>query len=103
MEKSKTFNVGGSRFTLSHAELEVVTGSRVCNEEFLKGFNREKPEEVYFDRNPQAFEAVVNFCKTGYLHLPNVSQNIFWLFFIKANRNQVKTSNTPIEKYLWTP
>ncbi len=73
MEKSRTFNVGGSRFTLSQAEVEFIAGSKLCNEEFLKGFEREKPEEFYFDRSPQAFQAVVNFCKTGFLHLPNVS------------------------------
>ena len=69
-----TLNVGGTRFEITSTTLDnVPDGSgKLANMKSL--FQTEGPhsDEYYFDRDPEAFESIINYCRSGFLHVPLV-------------------------------
>ncbi|XP_067653166.1 potassium voltage-gated channel protein Shaw-like [Haliotis asinina] len=64
------FNVGGSRFETYRSTLTSLPFSPLADEDFLKKHYREDKKEYFFDRDPDVFKAILNYLRTGELHLP---------------------------------
>ncbi|XP_064613157.1 potassium voltage-gated channel protein Shaw-like [Liolophura sinensis] len=65
-----TLNVGGAIFQTSYSTLRNIPNTRLCTlaEELPKAYQG-KPR-YFFDRNPQLFNFILDFYRTGELHLP---------------------------------
>ncbi|XP_067653644.1 potassium voltage-gated channel protein Shaw-like [Haliotis asinina] len=64
------FNVGGSQFETYRSTLNRLPFSPLADEDFLKKHYREDRKEYFFDRDPDVFKAILNYLRTGELHLP---------------------------------
>lgn len=66
-----SFNVGGTRFTTTWETLQRVPGTK------LSGlYGEDRRAEYYFDRNPSVFGCILDYYRTGVIHLPeNVCGN----------------------------
>ena len=70
MQGRLTFHIGGTR-------LETYTSTIVdrCGQKWLSQLiaraERLGPEEYFIDRNPVIFSCVLDYCRTGYLHVPH--------------------------------
>ncbi|KAJ0066434.1 hypothetical protein NL108_013054 [Boleophthalmus pectinirostris] len=67
-------NVGGSRFSLSAQMLAPFPGTRLgrvafCPQEALELCDDFRENEFFFDRNAQTFQYILNFYRTGHLHV----------------------------------
>ncbi|XP_033836720.2 potassium voltage-gated channel subfamily V member 1 [Periophthalmus magnuspinnatus] len=67
-------NVGGSRFALSAQMLAPFPDTRLgrmvfCPEEALDLCDDFRENEFFFDRNSQTFQYILNFYRTGHLHV----------------------------------
>ncbi|KAH3860063.1 potassium voltage-gated channel subfamily C member 3-like [Dreissena polymorpha] len=66
------FNVGGVRFQTSKET--ILKGKervgQLCNEKFLDNF-RDCDNTYFFDRDPNMFQSILNYIRTGELHLPS--------------------------------
>ncbi|XP_046364479.1 potassium voltage-gated channel protein Shaw-like [Haliotis rufescens] len=65
-----TFNVGGSQFETYRSTLNRLPFSPLGDEDFLKKHYREDRKDYFFDREPDVFKAILNYLRTGELHLP---------------------------------
>ena len=65
-----TINVGGQSFVTLQKTLERVPNSRLAQLNKDDHHYDEKRDEYYFDRSPRLFELIMNFYRTGELHLP---------------------------------
>ncbi|XP_041366712.1 uncharacterized protein LOC121381460 [Gigantopelta aegis] len=65
------FNIGGTRFETYRNTLHRLPNSPLANEEFLQKHYRENHKEYFFDRDPDVFKAIMNYLRTGELHLPS--------------------------------
>ncbi|KAL5019910.1 hypothetical protein ScPMuIL_002802 [Solemya velum] len=65
------FNIGGTRFETYRSTLYKIPRSPLANEEFLKRHFREEKGDYFFDRDPDVFKALLNYLRTGELHIPS--------------------------------
>lgn len=65
-----TLNVGGAIFQTSYSTLKNIPNTRLCTlaEELPEAYQGER--RYFFDRNPQLFNFILDFYRTGELHLP---------------------------------
>ncbi|XP_012944267.1 potassium voltage-gated channel subfamily C member 3 [Aplysia californica] len=68
-----TFNVGGVVFQTSEATVKKSTNDsfKLADPEFLNSYYDAKRKEYFFDRDPEVFRSVLNYWRTGSLHLPS--------------------------------
>ena len=64
------FNVGGKLFECLAKTLKRYPDSRLAHLDKNTDDNLHAPEDYFFDRNPIIFEAVLEACRTGELHVP---------------------------------
>ena len=69
-----TLNVGGTRFEITSTSLDNVPDGAGKLANLKRLFQTEAPhsDEYYFDRDPEAFESIINYCRCGFLHVPLV-------------------------------
>ena len=69
-----TLNVGGRRFDITSATLSNVPdgAGKLANLKRLLQTEENCSGEYYFDRDPEAFETIINYCRSGFLHVPLV-------------------------------
>ncbi|GFN75454.1 potassium voltage-gated channel protein shaw [Plakobranchus ocellatus] len=67
------FNVGGTRFETYKSTLSAIPSSPLSKESFLEKYYRPEHRDYFFDRDPAVFHCVLNFFRTGELHLSTVS------------------------------
>lgn len=63
-------NVGGMRYETRRKTLTLVEASRLANLNETNCDYDAVKNEYFFDRDPTAFLAILNFCRTGKLHAP---------------------------------
>jgi hypothetical protein len=62
-------NVGGTRFEVNRKSLAKYPGTKLFE---IAGDSRSTDcKEVYLDRNPVVFDTILNYYRTGELHIPN--------------------------------
>jgi hypothetical protein len=72
-------NVGGSRFETYLATLKLLSDSRLANMSPTNSDYDPVKDEYFFDRDPNSFQAILNYFRTGKLHAPNsVCGNLFY-------------------------
>ncbi|VDI00093.1 Hypothetical predicted protein [Mytilus galloprovincialis] len=64
------FNIGGVKFETYRSTLYRQPDSPLANEEFLQKHFRSNKKEYFFDRDPAMFKAILNYLRTGELHMP---------------------------------
>ena len=64
-------NVGGVRFQTYKSSLKLMSKSRLANLSPASNDYDPVRNEYFFDRDPSSFEAILNFFRTGQLHVPN--------------------------------
>lgn len=64
------FNVGGSIYETYKSTLRAIPSSPLSNDQFLARHFRPAQKEYFFDRDPEIFHCVLNYFRTGELHLP---------------------------------
>lgn len=70
-KETLTFNVGGKIFETYASTLQKDSSSLLSNKAFLQAHYREDKEEFFFDRDPDIFKSILNYMRTGKLHLPS--------------------------------
>lgn len=67
------FDVGGTRFTTRWSTLLKVPGSKLSKlyELYEQQSKTNEKVEYFFDRNPAVFGCILDFHRTGVLHLPD--------------------------------
>ncbi|XP_076439380.1 potassium voltage-gated channel protein Shaw-like [Babylonia areolata] len=65
-----TFNIGGTIFQTYRSTLHKLPGSPLADEAFLHGHFIHDRQQYFFDRDPDVFGAILNYLRTGELHLP---------------------------------
>lgn len=63
-------NVGGQIFETYKSTLKRLKSFKLSRESEMKRYYRESPNDYFFDRDPQVFSVVLNYLRTGELHLP---------------------------------
>lgn len=66
-----TFNVGGVKFQTFRSTLKTTKPTRLSDDAFLNHFYVSDRKEYFFDRDPDIFKALLNYLRTGALHLPS--------------------------------
>ena len=64
------FNIGGTIFETHRSTLRKLPQSPLADESFLRKHFREDKGHYFFDRDPEVFGAILNYLRTGELHLP---------------------------------
>ncbi|KAH9494663.1 hypothetical protein Btru_020471, partial [Bulinus truncatus] len=64
------FNVGGSIFETYRSTLRAIPKSPLASDSFLSKHFRDTQKDYFFDRDPEIFHCVLNYFRTGELHLP---------------------------------
>ncbi|XP_036364621.1 potassium voltage-gated channel protein Shaw-like isoform X3 [Octopus sinensis] len=64
------FNVRGTIFETYRSNLYRKNLSNLSNEEFLGQFYRVRSNDYFFDRDPSLFSSVLEYQRTGVLHIP---------------------------------
>ncbi|GFR87394.1 voltage gated potassium channel [Elysia marginata] len=67
------FNVGGTRFETYRSTLSAIPSSPLSKDSFLEKYYRPEHHDYFFDRDPAVFHCVLNFFRTGELHLSTVT------------------------------
>ncbi|KAK3599703.1 hypothetical protein CHS0354_037174 [Potamilus streckersoni] len=70
-KETVVFNVGGKKFETYCSTLRAQPNSRLADEKFLKSHFREEQKDYFFDKDPDIFRVVLNYLRTGQLHLPS--------------------------------
>ena len=65
-------NIGGTIFETVSANLDRLPVGRLANLQREALVNGTGAGEYYFERNSKAFSAIMNFYRTGKLHMPKV-------------------------------
>lgn len=65
------FNVGGTKFETYRSTLCSQPNSPLADDSFMKRHYNEDRKEYFFDRDPDVFKAILNYLRTGELHLPS--------------------------------
>ncbi|XP_050408726.1 potassium voltage-gated channel subfamily C member 1 isoform X2 [Patella vulgata] len=63
-------NIGGHIFETYRSTLRRLKNSMLANDEKLKLYYRPESGDYFFDRDPTAFAAVLNYLRSGELHIP---------------------------------
>lgn len=63
-------NVGGQVFETLKTTLKRLKTCKLAREHEMKKHYREHKGDFFFDRDPQAFSVILNYLRTGELHLP---------------------------------
>lgn len=63
-------NVGGQVFETYTSTLKRLRTCKLSNDSEMKRHFREDRGDYFFDRDPQAFSVILNYLRTGELHLP---------------------------------
>jgi hypothetical protein len=72
-------NVGGQRFETYRTTLKLIGESRLANITPTNSDYDPIKDEYFFDRDPDSFQAILNYFRTGRLHAPNsVCGNLFY-------------------------
>ena len=69
-ERIVMFNVGGKRFETFESTLTERCGNRWMAE-LIAQCIRINQDEYFVDRNPKMFRCVLDYCRTGHLHIPH--------------------------------
>lgn len=89
-ENKITLNVGGIRFETNKTTLKKIPATRLSRlTEALANYDKIL-NEYFFDRHPGVFSQILNYYRTGKLHVNSliVNKNLFVLtFFIKYPTN----------------
>ncbi|XP_029645925.1 potassium voltage-gated channel protein Shaw-like [Octopus sinensis] len=64
-------NVGGQIFETYRSTLNKHNNTNLSNEMFLQKFYRERHKDYFFDRDPVCFRSILEYLRTGQLHLPS--------------------------------
>ncbi|KAL8621299.1 hypothetical protein ACOMHN_008124 [Nucella lapillus] len=64
------FNIGGTIFETYWSTLHKLPGSPLADEAFLQKHFQKDRKQYFFDRDPDVFGAILNYLRTGELHLP---------------------------------
>lgn len=65
-----TFNIGGTLFETNQTTLHKLPHSPLGDDAFLRRHYRPDKNHYFFDRDPEVFGAILNYLRTGELHLP---------------------------------
>ena len=63
-------NVGGQVFETFKSSLKRLKSCKLANEKHMKKYYREEKGDYFFDRDPYAFNIILNYLRYGDLHLP---------------------------------
>lgn len=63
-------NVGGQVFETFKSTLKRLKSCKLANEKHMMKFYREEKGDYFFDRDPYAFNIILNYLRYGDLHLP---------------------------------
>ena len=63
-------NVGGVRFETYQSTLKLIPESRLANLNHINSDYDPVNDEYFFDRDPSSFQAILNYFRTGKLHVP---------------------------------
>lgn len=66
--KRITINVGGGKFVVREGLFDKFPNSVLCRYTIGMFYDREKKEH-FFDRDPDAFKYIIEYCRTGRLHV----------------------------------
>ena len=69
-DKRIKFNVGGKLFECYSETLKRFPGSRLANIDDKSSVFHSDSNELFFDRSSVVFEAILEACRTGELHMP---------------------------------
>ncbi|XP_067653241.1 potassium voltage-gated channel protein Shaw-like [Haliotis asinina] len=64
------FNVGGTKFQTLRQTLNGCGRTKLSDELFLNAHYEEDECEFFFDKDPEMFRSVLNYARSGQLHLP---------------------------------
>lgn len=78
LSKRITINVGGTRFETYRTTLKLLPESRLAQMTPTNSDFDSTRMEYFFDRDPVSFSAILNYYRTGKLHVPNVCGNLFY-------------------------
>ncbi|XP_033725515.1 potassium voltage-gated channel protein Shaw-like [Pecten maximus] len=65
------FNVGGTKFETYKTTLNSQPEFALADENFLRKHFRKDAGDYFFDRDPDMFKCILNYLRTGELHLPS--------------------------------
>ncbi|KAK3095421.1 hypothetical protein FSP39_014463 [Pinctada imbricata] len=65
------FNIGGTKFETYKSTLFKQPNSPLADDAFLQRNYREETHDYFFDRDPDVFKAILNYLRTGELHIPS--------------------------------
>jgi hypothetical protein len=77
--KRITINIGGIRFETYKNTLNLIEESRLANLSETNSDYDSINNEYFFDRDPDSFQAILNYFRTGKLHAPgHICGNLFY-------------------------
>lgn len=77
--KRITINIGGIRFETYKNTLNLIEESRLANLSETNSDYDPINNEYFFDRDPDSFQAILNYFRTGKLHAPShICGNLFY-------------------------
>ncbi len=77
--KRITLNIGGVRFETYYGTLKLIEESRLAQLTETNSDFDPVTNEYFFDRDPNAFLAILNYYRTGKLHAPSdICGNLFF-------------------------
>ncbi|KAL3884605.1 hypothetical protein ACJMK2_024732 [Sinanodonta woodiana] len=70
-KETVVLNVGGTRFETYWSTLHAQPNSKLADGTFLNSHFRKDQGDYFFDKDPDIFRVVLNYLRTGELHLPS--------------------------------
>lgn len=79
IDKRVVINIGGVKFETYRTTLNLISESRLAHLSPTNSDYDPVRQEYFFDRDPTSFSAIINYYRTGRLHVPNqVCGNLFY-------------------------